>query len=116
MASSQGMPQKALALHGATVPGRIADVSLEIPAGMLVGLVGPNGAGKSTLLQVAAGLLPAAGGTVNWSGRPLDEIAEVDEVGPGPRHLPRDLRFGLAVEPVARDDADRSVKCHTGFP
>ncbi len=94
-------PQKALALHGATVPGRIADVSLEIPAGMLVGLVGPNGAGKSTLLQVAAGLLPAAGGTVNWSGRPLDEIV-AQERGRCATWVPQEahFEFGFSVRSV----------------
>jgi ABC-type multidrug transport system ATPase subunit len=42
----------------------LADVSLEIGTGKLVGVVGPNGAGKTTLLRVLAGLHPPAGGTV----------------------------------------------------
>jgi len=94
-------PQSALALRGATVPGRIADVSLEIPAGTLVGLVGPNGAGKSTLLQVAAGLLPAAGGSVSWSGRALESVA-AQERGRSTTWVPQEahFEFGFSVRSV----------------
>jgi len=34
----------------------LSEVSLEVPAGGIAGLVGPNGAGKSTLLAVLSGL------------------------------------------------------------
>ncbi|MCS7055104.1 MAG: ABC transporter ATP-binding protein [Thermoflexales bacterium] len=43
-------------------------VSFAVPAGARVALVGPNGAGKSTLLKAAAGLLPAASGTLTVFG------------------------------------------------
>ena len=41
------------------------DVSLEIPAGQIVGLLGPNGAGKSTLMKILIGLWSADSGTVS---------------------------------------------------
>ncbi|MBR4190662.1 MAG: ABC transporter ATP-binding protein [Kiritimatiellae bacterium] len=44
------------------------DLSLQVPAGQIFGLVGPNGAGKSTLLRVIAGLLPPTSGTVRVHG------------------------------------------------
>ena len=42
----------------------LADCTLAVPAGQVVGLVGPNGAGKTTLLELAAGLLRPTTGTV----------------------------------------------------
>ena len=42
---------------------RVLDrVSLDVPAGALVGILGPNGSGKTTLLRVLAGTLPPAVG------------------------------------------------------
>ena len=34
-------------------------VSLEVPAGVIVGVIGPNGAGKSTLLKAVFGYAEA---------------------------------------------------------
>jgi len=44
-------------------------VSLEIPAGVSLGLLGRNGMGKTTLIRTAMGYVRAAGGTVAWRGR-----------------------------------------------
>ena len=48
----------------------LADCTLSVPAGHVVGLVGPNGAGKSTLLNLAAGLLAPTAGTIEVLGGP----------------------------------------------
>lgn len=90
----------ALSIERATVPGRVAEVSLQLAPGTLAGLVGPNGSGKSTLLQVAAGLLPA-GGEVRWDGQALPEI-EVLERGRRAAWVPQEARFefGFSVRSV----------------
>lgn len=41
----------------------LRDVTIEIPAGQVVGLLGPNGAGKSTLMKIMLGLWEADGGS-----------------------------------------------------
>lgn len=46
------------------------DVSFDIPAGSLVGVVGPNGAGKSTLLKAIMDLTPRASGRIRVFGAP----------------------------------------------
>lgn len=47
----------------------VDDVSLEIGSGEIVAVVGENGAGKTTLMRIAAGELPADGGTLGVEGR-----------------------------------------------
>ena len=46
-------------------------VSLEIPAGVSLGLLGRNGMGKTTLIRTALGYVRAAAGGVGWQGRAL---------------------------------------------
>ncbi len=49
------------------------NVTLDVPAGQLLGLLGPNGAGKTTLLQLLAGLRRPTSGTVEiFGGDPRD--------------------------------------------
>ncbi|MDR2674683.1 MAG: ABC transporter ATP-binding protein [Opitutaceae bacterium] len=90
----------ALDIINATVPGRLADVSLGLGSGTMAGLVGPNGSGKSTLLQVASGLLPARG-EARWSGRPLAHIP-ILERGRRAAWVPQEARFefGFTVRSV----------------
>lgn len=49
---------------------RIADVSLAVAGGEMLGVIGPNGSGKSTLLHALAGLLPCAG-EIEFAGHAL---------------------------------------------
>lgn len=60
----------------------LAECTLSIPAGHVVGLVGPNGAGKSTLLSLAVGQLRPSAGTVEvLGGRPGSSPAQLARVG-----------------------------------
>jgi ABC-2 type transport system ATP-binding protein len=60
----------------------LADCTLSIPAGHVVGLVGPNGAGKTTLLSLAAGLLAPTSGRIEvLGGSPGAGPAQLARVG-----------------------------------
>lgn len=50
------------------------DISLEVSAGKIVGIVGPNGAGKSTFIKTALGLLQPISGKIEFFGKPLKEV------------------------------------------
>jgi ABC-2 type transport system ATP-binding protein len=99
----------------------LADCTLSIPGGHVVGLVGPNGAGKSTLLNLAVGLLAPTAGTIEVLGSPpAAGPAELARVG----YLAQDapvyaglsvadhLRLGARLNPgwdaeLARDRVER---------
>ena len=52
--------------YGKTVA--LADVSLDLPAGRMVGLIGPDGVGKSSLLALLAGARKVQSGRVEALG------------------------------------------------
>jgi iron complex transport system ATP-binding protein len=62
-----------MSIEGLTVEGRLADASLQIHEGEVLGLIGPNGAGKSTLLNAICGLLPGSG-RIEMHGEDLESV------------------------------------------
>ncbi|MGO1772972.1 MULTISPECIES: metal ABC transporter ATP-binding protein [unclassified Halomonas] len=64
----------ALSIHNLTVSYHnqpvLWDINLEIPTGVMAGIVGPNGAGKSTLIKSLLELVPSLSGEVMVHGRP----------------------------------------------
>ena len=54
----------------------VADVSLSIHEGEVLGLIGPNGSGKTTLFECIAGVLPYEAGTIRFHGLPADAVAK----------------------------------------
>jgi branched-chain amino acid transport system ATP-binding protein len=90
------------------------DVDLTVGAGELVALIGANGAGKSTLVKTIAGLLPAAGGSIQFDGLRIDGLNPAARVLRGLCLVPegRQVFGGLSVEEnlrlgaYARSDLD----------
>jgi len=54
------------------------DVSFEVNEGEYVALIGPNGAGKSTSLKSISGLLPIAGGDIEFLDQRIDRLDASD--------------------------------------
>jgi ABC-2 type transport system ATP-binding protein len=54
----------------------VDDVSFEVGAGEIVGLVGPNGAGKSTLVHMILGLIAPTTGAVRLFGTHVEDDRE----------------------------------------
>jgi branched-chain amino acid transport system ATP-binding protein len=55
-----------LDIGGATI---VADVSLEVAEGELLGIIGPNGAGKTSLFNLLSGIYHPTSGSIELDGR-----------------------------------------------
>jgi putative ABC transport system ATP-binding protein len=62
--------------HGERIA--LADVSLSLDRGQIVGIFGPSGAGKTTLLRIAAGLVRPDSGTISYGGERLDQMSAAE--------------------------------------
>jgi ABC-2 type transport system ATP-binding protein len=82
----------------------VDNISFDIPAGKIVGLIGPNGSGKTTTLKAALGLIPFDG---ELSVLGLDPRTQRDQLMQNVCFiadvaiLPRWLRVGDAIDFVA---------------
>ncbi|MFN2622766.1 MAG: ABC transporter ATP-binding protein [Chthoniobacterales bacterium] len=85
------MSEPAVALKGVTkifpVPFQrrsivaVRDLSLEVAAGQIYGLLGPNGSGKSTTLKIILGLVTPTRGQARIFGRDSERVASRESVG-----------------------------------
>ena len=50
------------------------DISLQVPAGKIIGLIGPNGSGKTTLFNSIVGYHPVDSGSIRFSEREITRM------------------------------------------
>ncbi|MEW6268975.1 MAG: ABC transporter ATP-binding protein [Thermodesulfobacteriota bacterium] len=106
----------------------LREVSFQVAAGEIVGLLGPNGSGKTTLLRILTGFFPADAGSARVAGvRLSDDPFEVRRrVGYLPEQSPlypevsvrRFLRFAADVklgDPERRDERVAAVIAECGL-
>jgi len=82
----------------------VDDISFDIPAGRIIGLIGPNGSGKTTTLKAALGLIPFEGELKVLGLDPrtqrdqlMEQVCFIADVAV----LPRWLRVSEAIDFVA---------------
>ena len=71
------------------------DVTLDLPAGVMVGLIGPDGVGKSSLLALVAGARAIQQGQVLALGGDMASVAHRNTVCPRIAYMPQGLGRNL---------------------
>ena len=79
-------------------------MSLDLPAGQLVGFIGPDGVGKSTLLGLITGAKKLQVGTIDVLGGPIDDLAHRRRVSPAIAFMPQGLGRNLYAELSVREN------------
>ncbi len=75
------------AFHRRTV---VADVTIHLEAGEVVGLLGPNGAGKTTTFYMVLGLLRPDGGWIVLNGQDITHLPVFQRARLGLGFLPQE--------------------------
>lgn len=89
-------PSNSQALRGVNISKRygkryvVADVTLEVKRGEVVGLLGPNGAGKTTAFQIMTGFLKPNHGRVFLDGRDITNLPVYKRARLGLGYLPQE--------------------------
>ena len=95
----------------------LKNVSFDVPAGSVYGILGPNGSGKTTLLGVVMDVLQAKSGTYSWFGNPPSEKQRRD-IGtlletPNFYHYlsaARNLEISASIKHTSGEDIHRVLK------
>ena len=96
-------------------------VDFEVAEGEIVGVLGHNGMGKTTLLKAIMGLVPAAGGVIDYAGLDLTRERASERARHGIGYVPQgrgifpalsvrdNIRMGLAAHHDEEEEALRRV-------
>ncbi|MES1165406.1 MAG: ribosome-associated ATPase/putative transporter RbbA [Verrucomicrobiota bacterium] len=81
-------------------------ICLDIPTGIMVGVVGPDGVGKSTLMGLMAGAKKLQDGTFTVLDGDIRDAAHRRAVGPRIAYMPQGLGKNLYLELSVYDNVD----------
>ena len=88
----------------------VDDVSLDVSAGEVVGLVGDNGAGKSTLIKCISGVYQADTGTILFDGKPVHFTRPIEARRAGIETIYQDLALAENLDVSANIFLGREMK------
>ncbi len=115
------VPELAVTIRGLRVMrgGRVVipELSWDVPAGLVAGLLGPSGCGKSTLMRSIVGVQKISGGSVTVLGRPAGHPALRSRIGYQTQSpsvyldltVSENLRYFAAVEGLHHRQQDAEV-------
>lgn len=81
-------------------------ISLDVPSGIMVGIVGPDGVGKSTLMALVAGSKKMQQGRVTVLDGDIADARHRRSVGPRIAYMPQGLGKNLYLELSVYDNVD----------
>lgn len=81
-------------------------ISLDIPSGLMVGIIGPDGVGKSTLMAIVAGSKKLQEGKVTVLGGNIDDVSHRGAVCPKIAYMPQGLGKNLYLELSVYENVD----------
>jgi ribosome-dependent ATPase len=82
------------------------DICLEVPTGIMVGVIGPDGVGKSTLMALVAGSKKMQRGTVTVLGGDIADARHRIDVCPRIAYMPQGLGKNLYLELSVNENVD----------
>lgn len=82
------------------------DVSIDLPAGRMIGLIGPDGVGKSTFLSMIAGARRVQSGRVNVLGGNIANAAHRAAICPRIAYMPQGLGKNLYPDLSIRENIE----------
>jgi ribosome-dependent ATPase len=92
--------------HRYTATPALDDVTLDIPAGCIVGLIGPDGVGKSSLLGIVAGAKRIQTGTVEVLGGNMADSHHRSAICPRIAFMPQGLGKNLYADLSVRENIE----------
>jgi ribose transport system ATP-binding protein len=84
--------EPALTLTNVSVPGAIADISLKLAPGEILGLIGVQGSGAETVLRTIFGMADKFTGEIRYFGEPLKIDSPAEAVDKGIGYLPAERK------------------------